>query len=123
MKSYLKIITNICLTSISLSVLLGTLLTILGPINQNLKTNKKETILGKSKRYTEKELLIRKSNLSLFFDNKLKEFKRLEKLNREWESLIIKNPDLDISCFFISLDKQVYAEINSLRLNFLLQVA
>ena len=113
MKSYLKIITNICLTSISLSVLLGTLLTILGPINQNLKTNKKETILGKSKRYTEKELLIRKSNLSLFFDNKLKEFKRLEKLNREWESLIVKNPDLDISCFFISLDKQIYAEINS----------
>jgi len=111
-KSYLKIITNICLTSISLSVLLGTLLTILGPINQNLKTNKKETILGKSKRYTEKELLIRKSNLSLFFDNKLKGFKRLEKLNREWESLIIKNPDLDISCFFISLDKQIYAEIN-----------
>ena len=39
MKSYLRILTNIFLTSISLSILLGTFLKIVGPINQSNKIN------------------------------------------------------------------------------------
>ena len=113
MKSYFKIITNVILTSISLSVLIGSLLRILGPIYQSNKINRIVNTVGKSRRSIEKELLNRKSNLSLFYENKFEKFGRLEKLINKWESLIIKNPDLDISCFFISLDNQVYAEIKS----------
>ena len=71
MKSYLKLTTNILLTSIGLSVLLGTLLRISGPINQSNKINKVIRTAGKSKRSFEKELLSRKSNLSLFYNDKL----------------------------------------------------
>ena len=113
MRSYLKVITNIFLTSLGLSVLLGSLLKIVGPINHRIRINRKVNIESKSKRSIEKELLYKKSNLSFFYDNKLERFERLEKLITKWQSLIDKNPDLEISCFFISLDNQVYGEIKS----------
>ncbi len=113
MKSHLKLITSIFLTSIGLSVLLGSLLRVAGPINQSHKTNKRIDQVGKSRRVFKKELLTSKSNLSLFYNNKLEKFKRLEKLINEWENLIIKNEDLNVSAFFLSLDNKVYAEINS----------
>ena len=47
------------------------------------------------------------------YDNKLSRFKSLEKLINKWESTIAKYPDIEISCFFISLDNQVYADIKS----------
>ncbi len=113
MKNYLKVITNIFLTSIGLSVLLGTLLRIAGPISQRITIQKKTNIVGKSKRSIKKELLTRKSNLSLFYNDKLERFKKLEALINKWENLIVKDPDLYVSAFFLSLDNQVYAEINS----------
>ena len=113
MKNHLKVLTNIFLSSIGLSVLLGSLLKIMGPINQNYKTNKKINISEKSNRLVKKKLLTRKSNLSLFYENKLENFERLEKLINKWENHIIKNPDLSVSAFFLSLDNNVYAEIKS----------
>ncbi len=113
MKSHLKGLTNILLTSIGLSVLLGSFLRIVGPINQTYRINKKINPVEKSKRSFEKKLLIRKSNLSSFYNDKLEKFERLEKLINKWENLIIKNPDLDVSAFFLSLDNQLYAEIKS----------
>ncbi len=110
MKSYLKVITNIFLTSISLSVLLGSMLVIIGPIYQNNKANRKINRVGKQSISYGKELLTIKSDKLLFKDNKLK---RLERLINKWQSLIIKNPDLEVSCFFFSLDNEFYAEINS----------
>ena len=38
---------------------------------------------------------------------------RLDILINKWVELIVKNPDLDVSAFFLSLDNQVYAEIRS----------
>ena len=61
----------------------------------------------------EKEFLSRKSNLSLFYNDKLERFERLEELINKWEKLIDKNPDLNVSAFFLSLDNQVYADIKS----------
>ena len=113
MKSHLKVITNIFLTSIALSILLGSFLKVVGPINQTHKIYKKINIPGKSSGSFKRKLLSRKSNLSSFYYNKLGKFERLEKLTNKWESLIIKNPDLDVSAFFLSLDNQVYAEIKS----------
>ncbi len=113
MKNHLKVITNIFLTSIGISVLLGSLLRVAGPINQSYKINKKINLSGKSSRSLNKELLAGKSNISLFYNDKLERFERLEKLISKWEKLIIKNPDLYVSAFFLSLDNQVYAEINS----------
>ena len=113
MKSYLKIITNILLASISLSVLLGSLLKIAGPIIQRNQTYKRINIVGKSRRSIEKELLNKKSDLLLLYENKFETYERLRKLIKKWESLIIKNPGLDVSCFFLSLDNQFYAEIKS----------
>ena len=110
MKSHLKAITNIFLTSISLSVLLGSVLKFVGPIYQSNKTNKEINKIVKSRLSNGKELLTIKSN-SLFFNDK--KLERLEKLINKWQSLIIKSPDLEVSCFFFSLDNQVYAEINS----------
>ncbi|WP_269613414.1 serine hydrolase [Prochlorococcus marinus] len=110
MKSHLKVITNIFLTSIGLSVLLGSFLRFFGPINQNYNLNKKINKVANSSRSIEKELKARKSNLTLFYNDK---FEKLEKLITQWERLIIKNPDLDVSAFFLSLDKKVYAEIQS----------
>ena len=104
---------NIILTSISLSIFLGSLLRIVGPLSQNIKINRKVNIEFKSIRSIEKALLHKKSNLSLFYNNKLGRFKSLEKLLNKWEALIVRHPDLDISCFFISLEDQVYAEIRS----------
>ena len=68
MKNHLKIITNIFLTSIGLSVLLGSLLRVLGPINQNYQINKKVNTVGKSSSSFKKELLTRNSNISLFYN-------------------------------------------------------
>ena len=113
MKSYLKVITNILLTSISLSILLGSLLRVLGPIYQSNKIERKVNILDKFNMHNRKELKTIKSSLLLFKDNKLERFERLEKLINKWQSLISKNPDLDVSCFFLSLDNMIYAEIKS----------
>ena len=113
MKSQLKLVTNILLTSIGLSVLLGTFLRISGPINQSNKINKVIRTTRKSKRSFEKELLSRKSNLSLFYNDKLQRFERLDELTKKWENLIVKHPDLNVSAFFLSLDNEVYAEIKS----------
>ena len=113
MKSYLKLIINIFLTSIGISVLLGTLLSIFGPINQSHKINKKINIGTKSSRSLGKELLTRRSNLSLFYNNKLEGFERQKELINKWETLIVKNPDLNVSAFFLSLDNKIYAEIES----------
>ena len=113
MKSYFKVITNILLASLSLSVLLGSFLRIVGPINQSNEISKKINLVGKSKRHIAKNLKDNESSISLFYNNKLEGFKRLEKLIRKWESLIVQNPDLYVSCSFLSLEKKVYAEINS----------
>ncbi len=113
MKSQLRVITNIFLSSIGLSVLLGSFLKIFGPVTQSYQINKKINLGGKSSRSIQKGLLTRKSNLLSFSNDKLEKFKRLEKLINKWENLITKNPDLDVSAFFLSLDNQVYAEIKS----------
>ena len=113
MKSYIKVIANIFLTSIALSILLGSFLRILGPINQSHKIRKGINITGKSRRSFKRELLTKKSNLLSFYNDKLENFERLEKLINKWENLIIKNTDLDVSAFFISLDNKFYAEIKS----------
>ena len=108
MKNHIKVITNIFLTSIGLSILLGSFLNIIGPINQSNKIN----ISGKSRRPLRKRSLYNKSKLSLFYNDNFESFLRLEKLITKWENLINKNKDLDVSAFFLSLDEQVYADIN-----------
>ncbi len=109
MKSYIKAITNIFLTSISLSILLGSFLSIIGPIYQRNKINSVD-----NSRFSLKErLLYKDSNLSIFNNDNLERFSKLEKLITKWETLINKNKDLDVSAFFISLENQVYADINS----------
>ena len=113
MSNYLKIFTNIFLTSVSLSVLLGSFLSIVGPIIQSNQINRKIITVGKSRRFIEKELKTRKSVLSSLYDNKFENFERLEKLITKWESIIKKNPDLDVSCSFLSLDNKEYAEVRS----------
>ena len=113
MKKHLKVITNIFLASIGLSVLLGSSLKVFGPINQNYTINKKIKISGKSNRPLNKDFSTRRSNLFAFYNNKLDKFERLEKLISKWEYLINKNQDLDVSAFFISIDRKVYAEIKS----------
>ncbi len=110
MKRQLKLITNIFLSSISLSVLLGSFLRVIGPINQNFSLNKKVNMTDKSSLSVNKKLLLRKSNLSSFFNDK---FKKEEDLINKWENLIMKNSDLDVSAFFLALDNQVFAEIKS----------
>tara|TARA_B100000214_G_scaffold335984_1_gene279618 strand:- start:1091 stop:2164 length:1074 start_codon:yes stop_codon:yes gene_type:complete len=112
-KKHLKVITNIFLASIGLSVLLGSSLKVFGPINQNYTINKKIKISGKSNRPLNKDFSTRRSNLFAFYNNKLDKFERLEKLISKWEYLINKNQDLDVSAFFISIDRKVYAEIKS----------
>ena len=106
MKSYLKVITNIFLTSISLSVLVGSLLKITGPIYQRNKANQRIDLVREQKKSIDK-----KTNLLLFYNNNSGGFKRLEQLISKWENLIVKNPGLEVSCFFFSLDNQMYAEI------------
>ena len=90
MKSYLKVLTNIFLASISLSVLLGSFLRIVGPINLSNQINRKINIVGKSRRSFEKTPENNKSGLNSFNFNKLDKLKRLEKLINKWESIIIK---------------------------------
>ena len=113
MKNYLKVITNIFLTSIGLAVLIGSLLEILGPIKQSKNVNRKINSSLGYRRSNEKKLFNKNTELSSFHSNKLENFKRLEKLINKWENLIIRNPDLEVSGFFISLDNNFYAEIQS----------
>jgi len=107
-KNQIKVITNILLTSIGLSILLGSFLSIIGPINQRNKIN----ISFKSKSSLRKRSLSNKSNLSLFYNNKLEQFSKLEELIDKWETIINKNTDLDVSAFFISLEEKIYADIS-----------
>jgi len=107
-KNQIKVIANILLTSIGLSILLGSFLSIMGPINQRNKIN----ISVKSKSSSRKRSLSNKSNLSLFYNNKLEQFSKLEELIDKWETIINKNTDLDISAFFISLEEKIYADIS-----------
>jgi len=107
-KNQIKVITNILLTSIGLSILLGSFLSIIGPINQRNKIN----ISVKSKSSLRKRSLSNKSNLSLFYNNKLEQFSKLEELIDKWETIINKNTDLDVSAFFISLEEKIYADIS-----------
>ena len=69
MKSHLKVIANIFLTSISLSILLGSFLKVVGPINQSHNINKKLNLAGKSSSSAKKELQTRKSNFLSFYNN------------------------------------------------------
>ena len=112
MKNYIKVIINIFIASISLSVLLGSLLRVLGPINQNNQINRRINIVGKSLRYNKKTSLRKKSDLLLLYNNNSQKFQRLEILIKKWESLISKNKDLEVSCYLFSLDNKYYAEIN-----------
>ncbi len=111
MKNHFKVITNIILTSISLSVGLGTFLKIVGPIHQINKENRKINIVGELRKINEKESA--KIDSQSLLSNKLDGFRKLEELNILWESLISQNPDLEVSCFFLSIDDKAYAEINS----------
>ena len=113
MKNYLKVIINIFITSISVSVLIGSFLRFYGPIYQINTETKRINFTDKSRRFFKKGIRNKKSDPLSFYDNNLIRFKSIEKLINKWENLIIKNPDLDVSCFFISLDNKVYAEINS----------
>tara|TARA_B100000965_G_scaffold183786_1_gene153444 strand:- start:84 stop:1121 length:1038 start_codon:yes stop_codon:yes gene_type:complete len=106
MKNPLKVITNIFIASISLSVLLGTFLRISGPINQI-------NIVEILRRPIKKKATNKKPDLLLLYNNKFERFERLEKLIKKWESLISNNPGLEVSCSFFSLDNKVYAEIKS----------
>ena len=112
MKKHIKLITNIFLNSIALSIIIGSFLKIVGPINQSNKINK-INITMKSNRLIKKDSRNRSSKVLSFYNNKLEKFKRLEKLVNKWENIISKNPDLVVSAFFLSLDKKTYAEINS----------
>ena len=109
MKNHLKVITNLLLTSISLSIAVGTFLRIIGPIYQNNQNN----ILGNSTRLFNKKITNKNYPLFLFNKNKIGGLTKLEKLIISWENHIRKNSDLEVSCFFLSLDNKIYAEINS----------
>ena len=76
MASYLKILTNIFLTSISLSIILGSFLRIIGPINQSNQISRKLNITGKSSRSLKKELLIN------IYSNKYRGKFKQESLNK-----------------------------------------
>ncbi len=110
MKNYLKIISNVFITSISLSVLLGTFLKIAGPINQNNKSIIKVNLAGKPSRSIDKKA---KNTLYKLYNNNNNNLRKLEELISKWKTFIDKNPDLEVSCYFLSLDKQIYAEIKS----------
>ncbi len=115
MKNHLKIITNIFLGSLSLSVALGTIIKILGPINYNNQINRKFNIASKSRRSNQKVIFKNRHDLFSIFNNKdhkkLDSIKKLEKLIFKWQSLIKDFQDLEVSGFFLSLDNKVYAEI------------
>ena len=55
----------------------------------------------------------RRSNLSLFYNNKLEGFERQKELINKWKTLMVKNPDLNVSAFFLSLEDKIYAGIES----------
>ena len=107
MKSYLRVINNIILSSIGISVSLGSLLIIIGPINQINQ-------VGKSRKFIEKQVKSRNSEILIFLENndKIKSYKSLEKLILKWENIINKNDEIEVSAFFLSLDNKTFAEIN-----------
>ena len=109
MKNHIKLIINIFLTSIGLSVLLGSFFRFIGPIYQNNKINS----LGNLKRPLKKGFSYNKGKLPLFYHKKIERFSKPEKLIAKWKNLINKNTDLNVSAFFLSLDNQIYADINS----------
>ena len=113
MKNYLKVAINILLTSISLSVLLGSFLRFFGPINQININTRRINVTDKFKKGIKRKSLNNKFDLLVFDENNLERFEKLEKLINKWENLILKSPDLTVSGFFISLENQVYAEIQS----------
>ena len=113
MKIFLKLITNIFLTSIGLSILIGSFLKAVGPINQHNKITHKINIFKKSSSSVKKEQRTKNQKILLFNNNRLEKFERLEKLINKWQNIINKNKDLVVSAFFLSLDNQVYAEIKS----------
>tara|TARA_Y100001968_G_scaffold64394_1_gene55130 strand:+ start:2878 stop:3870 length:993 start_codon:yes stop_codon:yes gene_type:complete len=91
-------------------VLLGTFLKIAGPINQNNKSIIKVNLAGKPSRSIDKKA---KNTLYKLYNNNNNNLRKLEELISKWKTFIDKNPDLEVSCYFLSLDKQIYAEIKS----------
>tara|TARA_B100000700_G_scaffold288598_1_gene345224 strand:+ start:5065 stop:6057 length:993 start_codon:yes stop_codon:yes gene_type:complete len=91
-------------------VLLGTFLKIAGPINQNNKSIIKVNLAGKPSRLIDKKA---KNTLYKLYNNNNNNLRKLEELISKWKTFIDKNPDLEVSCYFLSLDKQIYAEIKS----------
>ncbi len=108
MKVHLKTIANILLTSIALSISLGTILRVSGPIYQKNKLNKKINLIERS---NNKEAV--KINSISLKNRNLKTFNKLEALIIKWQDLINTNKDLEASAFFLSLDNKTFAEINS----------
>ncbi len=116
MNNHLKTITNIIFTSIGLSVILGSLLRIVGPIYQKNQSNRTLTSANKSKRFQNRESIqMNKYLLNFSFnENKIdRNFIRIEKLITNWEAHIKESNGLEASCFFLSLDNKTYAEIKS----------
>ena len=113
MKNHIKKISNIILTSISLSVLLGSFLRISGPINQSNKITIKANKEGNTNNAIKKEFANSISDSFSFYNDKLEQFERLEKLIIKWDSLIREHSDLEVSCSFLSLENQIYTEIKS----------
>jgi len=109
-KSYLKVIINTFLSSIALSVILGTILKITGPIYQS---NQRNNLIENSRRSRQKDIYTNNSALLLSFLNNNDNLKKIDQLTSNWESLIRKYPEIEVSGFFLSLDNKIYAEINS----------
>ena len=65
MKKHIKLITNIFLNSIALSIIIGSFLKIVGPINQSNKINRKIDITMKSNSSIRKDSRTSSSNLLL----------------------------------------------------------
>ncbi len=116
MKRYLRITINTLLLSIGISVTLGSLLRIMGPIYYRYQTNQKLNIKSKSKASFRKEIKYSNNYLLGLLEssnNKDASVKRLEPLILKWTEIIKENPDLEASAFLIFTDKNEYAEINS----------
>ena len=116
MKKYIKIVTNIVITSIGLSVAFGSLLRVIGPINQKNQTIKNFYLVKKARKNVYNQLGSKGSAFLNLLKNNREEnsdFKNLKELTLKWENIINKNPDLEVSALFISSDNNTYADINS----------
>ena len=111
MKNHFKLIVNIIFSSIGLSIILGSFLSTIGPINEK---NTRNNLTGKSRRYVAKRnTKIDSTLLQSFSNNKNnKGFVKIEELIKKWNGIISKYPDIDVSTFYLSLDNKVYAGIN-----------